>query len=1356
MTNGIELANCDGQLTQIIIAYHFFTLQWLAQSLAKNTLPRVARQEIIPTLPKLFLTTSNHRLWIAKAPYNEKYQTNCMKLIRAFIKVLESQKKHYRLEITCLQIKLMDFTNHSDTEDFDYVAGAEPFIQDTKFAQFKDTHGSGILDLKQAKMTTIIPLTCAVPTDDSLRPVNDTWAPSPSKATNFESARSILASFSLSTVSALSSQQIALLDSVTLFCKDNLGPELVPFLGQLYELFKRHNQLKRVRNVSNLLFKLGKKINDTELLNLAIGYELFIFQRQQSERDFELLVGKLRMVDQYTPYMMRTLLQACEICKKIDTPTLSLINKVLSNNYALSGCLNEVDEQFRFQLVMDICRGMNNQKEEKSDICNAIVNGVRFSNDQYTLQLQLAYYDIGGIEHLNLKEPATCDLIASTGLAMAKMNLNAWNENGLTRIYGNLAHWARDVSQVDEFEKSIVERGILLLKYNGMNRKAMEIAETVLKGPIVDDYFRIFLHFQLCCISARLQDHSVCKKSIAQLQSLIGETKHLRFEDVMNYKIESIKLLAMEDYETARTKFKSFTSVLKSRPEFDLNQSKSLSIWEKLKNFLILAKSQLLAAQINVDDLACSHSCLQKALRILYLILKKCPTDSKISSANEIMWETKTLLLEVFNLIVGSLADLGLSKTIPVYLVQWNKLNESVEAPLVNQINRYKIRIYGILSKSENFTKSTQENCELVQADPTVQWHKSVLQLLLHQEQVELHKSDSHLFAVRENPFLRYATQHEEIHHFQDSLARCLSRLNNFKAVGSFSGGVQLFPSITRAKLCLDDNAMEVYLDLGKIKDSLLGQVHRLEFAIVEQKRLYYTLLQCVHLISSISAYNGQDLLFQMYFMQDWIKAKPLVDERRLTLMDEKKLIPEVSQPKRLSHSQQLSQFKSDLLFLPANWSVFTIDICEVTGDLLLSKLQSGQLPTFVRLSLTRFKERESIKTLTFDEMKKEFERIFQANRESTLYSTTSLVKTIQDRKKWWKTRFTLDYELQELLQHVEKFWFGGFQGIFGSLASSFNEFKLDLTRILRTHISDSIERTITLNDVVFESFYGLRRYDRACVDDLLSFLMDLLSFHSNVDNASINFEKIHESIQDLLDKYQKRDQFGHVVLIPSARCSFFPWESLQFLRGKSVTRMPSVSMLTEVLKKNPSRVNSSEVYYLINPGGDLKTSQQRFQPLINKHKSWKGLAGVKPDENKIVDDILASKLFVYIGHGGCDQYVKSRTLFQATEHRDLPPCLLIGCSSGSLQDHGQFEPSGGIFSWINCGSPLVLANLWDVTDKDIDTFTNSTFKYWGLHHDTKEKVDIAEAVRMSRDVCILKYLNGSAPVIYGLPLMTS
>lgn len=75
--------------------------------------------------------------------------------------------------------------------------------------------------------------------------------------------------------------------------------------------------------------------------------------------------------------------------------------------------------------------------------------------------------------------------------------------------------------------------------------------------------------------------------------------------------------------------------------------------------------------------------------------------------------------------------------------------------------------------------------------------------------------------------------------------------------------------------------------------------------------------------------------------------------------------------------------------------------------------------------------------------------------------------------------------------------------------------------------------------------------------------------------------------------------------------------------------------------------------------------------------------------------------------------------------------------------------------------SPTLVANLWDVTDRDIDKFSQAVFD---KVHLTKDRVaswtpgprpgetSIVAAVARSRDVCKLKYLTGAAPVVYGIP----
>ena len=105
---------------------------------------------------------------------------------------------------------------------------------------------------------------------------------------------------------------------------------------------------------------------------------------------------------------------------------------------------------------------------------------------------------------------------------------------------------------------------------------------------------------------------------------------------------------------------------------------------------------------------------------------------------------------------------------------------------------------------------------------------------------------------------------------------------------------------------------------------------------------------------------------------------------------------------------------------------------------------------------------------------------------------------------------------------------------------------------------------------------------------------------------------------------------------------------------------------------------------------------------------------------------------------------------------------MLWGCSSGHLKDLGDFDPIGTPYHYMIAGSPALVANLWDVTDKDIDRFSEMVFRKLGLDtiahpsdstSDTTSEVTLAGAIATSREVCNLRYLNGAAPVVYGIPV---
>lgn len=173
----------------------------------------------------------------------------------------------------------------------------------------------------------------------------------------------------------------------------------------------------------------------------------------------------------------------------------------------------------------------------------------------------------------------------------------------------------------------------------------------------------------------------------------------------------------------------------------------------------------------------------------------------------------------------------------------------------------------------------------------------------------------------------------------------------------------------------------------------------------------------------------------------------------------------------------------------------------------------------------------------------------------------------------------------------------------------------------------------------------------------------------------------------------------------------------------------------------------ATSAYYLVNPSGDLEETQGAFEDWFRGLPGWEGRAGAPPSSGQELAQALGQHdLFVYMGHGGGEQYLPTRAA------RRLDRCataLLVGCSSGRLREQGDLEPSGPVLGYLLGGCPAAVANLWDVTDKDIDRFARSLLEFW---LGSGQPRCLAGAIGGARGVCKLPFLIGAAPVVYGIP----
>lgn len=260
------------------------------------------------------------------------------------------------------------------------------------------------------------------------------------------------------------------------------------------------------------------------------------------------------------------------------------------------------------------------------------------------------------------------------------------------------------------------------------------------------------------------------------------------------------------------------------------------------------------------------------------------------------------------------------------------------------------------------------------------------------------------------------------------------------------------------------------------------------------------------------------------------------------------------------------------------------------------------------------------------------------------------------------------------------------------------------------------------------------------------------------------------------------------VVLVLDETLQAIPWEGLPCLRGRAVTRVPAVPFVFSALasqwgggadSKAPRKMGrSSKVsatsdhpeeawvpsrdgirltrgFYVLDPEANLPRTGKQLGPFfegIERRLGWSGVKGKAPTQEAMAQSLQNVDIFAYCGHGA------GELLIGREEVAGLTGCavaVLMGCSSGRLKGYGDFEPTGMVSSYLAGGSPAVVANLWDVTDKDIDRYSEVLFGTFlgGRTKGVQQAFTLAHAVAEARVACKMPYIIGHAPVCYGIPL---
>ncbi|KAL3766413.1 hypothetical protein ACHAW5_008650 [Stephanodiscus triporus] len=207
-------------------------------------------------------------------------------------------------------------------------------------------------------------------------------------------------------------------------------------------------------------------------------------------------------------------------------------------------------------------------------------------------------------------------------------------------------------------------------------------------------------------------------------------------------------------------------------------------------------------------------------------------------------------------------------------------------------------------------------------------------------------------------------------------------------------------------------------------------------------------------------------------------------------------------------------------------------------------------------------------------------------------------------------------------------------------------------------------------------------------------------------------------------------------ILILDEHLQRFPLESMDMLSNIAITRVPSLPFVLAILLESeaihstagPPAVDPTKVKYVLDPESNLSETASTLGTALNSMASkngwkWEGVAGRLPSFEFMSEALTEENgLYLFCGHGGGENSFSRSQVEALMKGRDdgIRGCrssvVLMGCSSGKLQSVNtpkdnstayytmHYEPEGIALSYLYAGAPCVVGNLWDVTDRDIDS----------------------------------------------------
>ncbi|KAM7543148.1 hypothetical protein Aperf_G00000005776 [Anoplocephala perfoliata] len=245
-------------------------------------------------------------------------------------------------------------------------------------------------------------------------------------------------------------------------------------------------------------------------------------------------------------------------------------------------------------------------------------------------------------------------------------------------------------------------------------------------------------------------------------------------------------------------------------------------------------------------------------------------------------------------------------------------------------------------------------------------------------------------------------------------------------------------------------------------------------------------------------------------------------------------------------------------------------------------------------------------------------------------------------------------------------------------------------------------------------------------------------------------------------------------ILILDRQLTLLPWEWIIWGQTwneeeskccvPAVCRNFALSLLVghQSLKKtNAVRFDSDSVFYVVNPEANLSNTEEIFKNYFTQNfPKWNGILGRMPQPQEVIEGFVEKDLFVYLGHGNGSKCLMP-TFDEGVTSKAV--AFIIGCSSGRPRIEGRHEAYASVFNHLISGAPTAVSLMWDVTDKDIDRFTQNFLDIWIRRKEEVSDVEGEEEestlsmtwkIFKASRACKLQSLVGKSVIVYGLPAL--